>query len=57
MSKKKVDWKIVCFGLACLTILELYALSKGINGWRLSIVIAIIAGVIGYTIPNNLIKQ
>ena len=58
MTKKKqiskVDWKVVCVGLSCLTILECYALSQGINGTLLKIVLIAIAAVIGITIPNPL---
>lgn len=58
-TKKKIqiDWRIVCTGLLCLTILELYALSQGINGWVLSVIIGIIAGVIGFAIPDKIIKH
>ena len=49
--KKKIDWRIVCTGLICLTGLEVYALSQGINGTLLSLVLIVIAGVIGITIP------
>lgn len=51
-KQKEIDWRIVVVGLACLTTIEMFALSKGINGTMLSIVIAIVAGVIGVTIPN-----
>ena len=49
--KEKIGWKIVCTGIAALTILEIYALSQGINGTLLSIVIAVIGLAIGVTIP------
>ena len=51
MAKKKIDWKIVCTGLICLTAIEIYALSVGFNGTLLKIVLIAIAGVIGITIP------
>ncbi len=51
MDKKKIDWKIVCTGLICLTALEIYALSMGFNGTLLKIVLIVMAGVIGITIP------
>ena len=51
-TKKKVDWRVLCIGLACLTALEIYALSKGVNGVMLGAVIAIIAGVVGWTSPQ-----
>jgi len=42
----------VCFGLLCLTILEVVALCNGINGTLFTIVIAVIAGAIGVVIPT-----
>lgn len=57
MAKQKTDWKIICFGLACITGLEIYALSQGINGVILTGVIAIIAGAIGYAVPSPLKKK
>ena len=53
-TKKKVDWRIVCVALVCLTGLEIYALSQGINGTIFSVVIAIIAGIAGYTLPGQI---
>ena len=52
MDKKKVDWRIVCVALLCLTGLEIYALSIGIDGLVLTTVIAIIAGIAGYVTPS-----
>ena len=51
-KKQKVDWRIVCTGLACITILECLALSMGINGTLLKMVLIAIAVAIGVTIPN-----
>ena len=51
-KKQKVDWRIVCTGLACITILECLALSMGINGTLLKIVLIAIAVAIGVTIPS-----
>lgn len=50
--KQKIDWKVICVALVCLTGIEIYALSQGINGTFLSIVIAIIAGIAGWTVPQ-----
>lgn len=57
MTKKKVDWRIVCVALVCLTGLEIFALSQGINGTMFSVVIAIMAGLAGWTIPTPDIKH
>jgi len=56
-NKKKVDWRVLCCGLVCLTALEGYALSQGINGTGLAIVLAIIAATIGIAIPTDIIKR
>ena len=50
-KKKEIDWRIVITGIIALTGLEIYALSQGINGAILSIVIAVIGLAIGVTIP------
>ena len=55
-KKKEIDWRVIGIGLICLTTLELYALSQGINGTLFTIVIAIIGGAIGVTIKNPLKK-
>ena len=48
---KKIDWKIVCTGLICLTAAELYALNLGYNGTLLKIFLIIVATAIGVVIP------
>ena len=55
-TKKKPDTIIVCTGIIALTILEVYALSQGINGVLLSTIILIIGLAIGITIENPLKK-
>ena len=52
-NKYKIDKSIVITGLICITIIELYALSKGINGVLLTVVIGIIAAGIGIVIPKE----
>ena len=56
MSKKKVDWKVLCVGLVCLTALEICALLLGYNGTLLKAVLVAIALTIGITIPTNIIE-
>jgi len=51
-EKEKIDWKVICFGLGCITILEVVALLKGYNGTILAMVIAIIALAIGLNIEK-----
>ncbi len=43
---------VIITGLICITLLEAWAIYNGINGTILTIVIAIIAGAIGVTIPT-----
>ncbi|KKL13434.1 hypothetical protein LCGC14_2525750, partial [marine sediment metagenome] len=47
-------WRILITGIIALTALEIYALSRGINGVLLSSIIAIIGLAIGITIDNPL---
>jgi len=51
MKKRKIPAKIIICGLICLTILELAALSQGINGVLLRIVMGIIGAAIGTALP------
>jgi len=55
--KEKIDYRIVCVGIVALTALEIYALSQGINGTLLKVVMATIGVLIGVTIPNPLVKK
>lgn len=54
--KEKINWKVVVTGIVALTVLEIYALSQGINGLLLATIIAMIGLAIGVTIPNPLKK-
>ncbi len=49
----KIDWRVVCVGLICITVLEIVALLNGINGGVLGIVLMIIAAAIGIVIPKD----
>ena len=55
-KKRKVDWRIVVTGIVCITALEIYALSQGINGTLLKTVLVAIALAIGVTLPQVRIK-
>ena len=50
--KQKADWRVVCMGMVCITSIELYALSQGINGVVLTGVIAMLAAAIGVSLPQ-----
>ena len=52
IMKDKIDWRVICVGLLCLTAIEICALLNGINGIVLSSVIAVIALAIGVVLPN-----
>ena len=52
----KVDKSIVITGMLCITALEIYALSQGINGILLTSVIALLAATIGVHIPTPKFK-
>lgn len=49
MTKKKINWKIVCTGLICLTALECVAMFNSIDGVLLTTVVGIIAATMGVT--------
>ena len=57
MKENKMDWRIVVVGMLCLTALEMVALFMGINGVLLTIVLALIAGAIGLTLPQVKMKN
>ena len=48
--------KVLITGIICLTLLEAFALSQGINGTLFTVIVIIIAGAIGVNIekPNFL---
>ena len=48
----KPPTKVIIVGLICLTCLEIVALMNGINGTVLTIVVGVIAGAIGISIPT-----
>jgi len=51
-TKTKVDWRIIACGIFALTAIEITALNNGIDGKILTIVIGIIALVMGIVIPS-----
>ena len=48
----QIDWRIIVIGLLCLTVIEICALLRGVDGTILSAVIGIIGLTIGITLPN-----
>lgn len=56
-TKKKVDWRIVCIGMICLTSYGIYAASQGINGTVMAVIIGVLALAMGVAIDKNIIKS
>ena len=52
MIKEKPDWRIIITAIVALTVIEIYALSQGINGTLLLLIMSIIAGLAGWIIPT-----
>lgn len=52
MTKKKLDWRIVCFAIFVIGAMEIIALLKGVDGALLTLAMAAIAGLAGYVIPS-----
>ena len=51
-EKEKIDWRVIAIGIVCLSAIEIYALSKGMNGMLMSFIAGIIGVAIGVNIPN-----
>ena len=56
MMKNKISNSVVIAAIAGLVILETVALLNGINGTQLRVVLVVIAGIAGWTIPFPKIK-
>ncbi len=56
-DKKPLDWKIVITAIICISGIEVYALSQGLNGVLLTGSVAIIAGLAGLSLPQLKLKQ
>ena len=48
----KLSAPVLCTAVVCITIIECFALSKGIDGKVLTLAIALIAGIAGYKFGN-----
>jgi len=48
---KKIHWSISIVAIICLTVIEIFAMYFGINGLMRSIIFALIAGIVGISIP------
>ena len=56
-KKEKVDYRIACTAILCLTGLELAAMHYGINGTMRTIIFSMIALIVGIQLPQFKIKQ
>ncbi len=49
---KITDWRVVIVVAVCITLIEIVALLKGVNGIVLTSVIAVLAGLGGWHLPR-----
>ena len=54
--KKQIDRNIIMTAILAIVIIEGMAMYHGIDGYLLSIIIAIIAGLAGWTMPQLQLK-
>ena len=47
-----MNTKVLMTAIICITIIEIFALMNGIDGALLTIVIAVIAAIVGVVIPT-----
>ena len=58
MTKKlKADWRVIVVAMFCATIVELFAMYKGMNGTMLGIYMVLIGAAAGIVIPNPFAKK
>ena len=56
-EKNKIDWKVSCVAILCLTAIEIVALFNGINGTMRTIIFSLIALIVGVQLPQFKVKQ
>ncbi len=49
---EKINWLVIVVAIAALTTIEIVALCHGINGKLMTLMVAAIAGLAGWTIPT-----
>ena len=52
MMENKIDWKVSCVAIVCLTILQICAMYYGINGTMRTIIFSLIALIVGIQMPQ-----
>ncbi len=56
MTKHKPHRSVVITAIIVIGVVEVYALSQGVNGVLLTAVIGVIAGLAGWVIPSPSLK-
>ncbi len=54
---KRRDYRIVICAICALTVLEVTALLKGVNGTLFGIIVAAIAGIAGLMVPFEKVRK
>ena len=54
--KQKINWKVLCIGIVCLSAIEIVALMKGVDGTIMSLIIGVIGLAMGLTLPQLKLK-
>ena len=55
--KTKIDWKVACTAIVCLSVLEVFAMHNGINGTMRTIIFSLIALIVGIQMPQLKLQQ
>lgn len=55
--KEKIDWRIIITAIIAIAGLEAWALWLGFNGALLATVLAILAGIAGWSMPQLKIQK
>lgn len=51
---QKIDWRVACIAIGCITVLECLAILKGIDGVMFSVALMSIAGIAGFELKKFL---
>ena len=52
VKKTRIDWKVACVAIVCLSVLEIFAMRNGINGTMRTIIFSLIALIVGIQLPQ-----
>lgn len=56
MKKEKIEWRVACVAILCLSVLEIAAMNYGINGTMRTIIFSMIALIVGIQLPQFKLK-